>query len=102
ATLAGEIDFVRIRRVAADDEQCDGGAGLTVQQPVAFVDRNVFGRALVDRADEVAAAQAGLGGGRAVAHGDDAQVILPAQLDTNFGGPLRRVRLVGGSDILWK
>ncbi len=99
---------MRIRRIAADDRQRDLGSGLAAQQADAFEHGKITGRVPVDGAHVVAGLQAGLGGWRTVARGDDPEVVLTRQLDADVsvgesgarldvldlrGGQIRAVRI---------
>ena len=65
--------------------------GSAAQQPHAFVRRHVARGATVDGADVVAGAEPGLGRRRTVTRRDDAQVVLPRQLDADVRGSGARV-----------
>ena len=93
------VDLVRIGGVAAEDEQRDLRAGRAAQQPRAFVRRHVARGLVVDGADEVTGAQAGLRGRRSFARRDDAQVVLTDQFDADVRGPGARVAFDGAHQI---
>jgi hypothetical protein len=83
---------VRLGGVAAEDEQLDLGARSAGQQPRPFERRHVACGLVVDAPDEVAGAQPGLGGGRAVARRHDPQVVLPRDDDSDVGGARGLIR----------
>src|SRR5262249_5708827 len=60
-SFAHEVYFVRIRSVAADDEQGHFGACLSVKKAIALECRDVLRGSLVNRPNEVARSDARLG-----------------------------------------
>ena len=89
--LAHEIHYVRIGGIATDDEERHLCSGRTAQQACARIGGHVARRPVVDGADEVPGPDAGLCGRRAVTGGDDAQVIPPRDVESDFRGAARIV-----------
>src|SRR5437764_119648 len=90
--LAYMMDVVRIGGVAGDDGQADLGAGRAAQTRHAFTHGHLARRDVADGAQVVAGPQPGFGGGGVVARRDDAQVVLPRELEADLARGLRRVR----------
>src|SRR4051812_36797626 len=90
---------MRLGGVAANYRQVNLRAGLAAQQTRTFINRRVARGLAVDRADVIAGDQSRLGGGRAVACRDDAEVILPGDFETGLRGTAN-IALVDDLDLV--
>ena len=90
--LARQRHDVRVGSVAAENREGDLRSDGAAQRAHALPHAHVACRDVIDRADVIAGAQPGPGGGRVVACRQDAQVVLPRQLDAEIAGRQRRPR----------
>ena len=81
---------MRVARASANDRQLDFGSRRPAQRPHAVEDGHFASRFVVDCAQVVAGPEPGFGRRRSVARGDDAQIVLPREIDTDIAGRERR------------
>ena len=69
--VADELEFLDLLLRAANDLELDGRVDRAAHLVDRLVERQALGRVVVDRRDDVARQDAGLGGRRVVDRGDD-------------------------------